>query len=183
MRTARYNVGVAGDAVRNTTGEGIAAGGAGSYWLWFQTDHVTMTDQHIYLGPGLPTQGGTVAEDAWMFSFHVAGPIPQYASGAALVVHITGPNGFDASGYATDGILFHFGEPPMSTEYAATINAPGGTWDFSDSGVYTVQIGTPTSQVGTPTINELVMTQTYTQTFAAPRASWSRRTSVCMTGC
>jgi hypothetical protein len=165
-----YNVGVAGDAVRNTAGEGIAPGGAGSYWLWFNTDHVTMTDQHIYLGSGLPPQG-TVGQDAWVFSFHVAGPIPRYASGAALVVHITGPNGFDAAGYATDGILFHYGEPPMSTEYSATINAPGGAWDFGDSGVYTVQIGTPTSQFLTPpTIDELIMTQTYTQIFAAPRA-------------
>jgi hypothetical protein len=166
-----YNVGIVAGAVRNTSGEANAAGGAGSWWLWFNTGRITSSSQSVVLGVGLPGDTGQSADDGWQFNFQLSFPQPVWGPGSGLYVHVTGPHGFDST---VSAVYPYFLYPQLFTApfgIQGIVKAPGGNWDFSDSGTYTVQVSVaePDGPYNTRP-GDILSTQTYTLNFTAPRA-------------
>jgi hypothetical protein len=165
-----YNVGIVAGAVRNTAGEANAAGGAGSWWLWFNTPRITSSGQQVFIGPGLPGTLANQAEDEWIFTFQLAYPVPVHGAGA-LEVHVTGPHGLDTTAFAVYPYFLNPRETISSATLQGIVKAPGGTWDFTDSGAYTVQVASVDyDQAGVPHMRDVISTQAYALDFVAPRA-------------
>jgi hypothetical protein len=168
-----YNFGIGADAVRNTAGEGNAEGGVASYWFWFNRE-ITMTDQRLVTGPG-PNYPDIFqydqGDDTWSFAFQQNTGYLEDAP--TLVLHVTGPNGYDQTGLAYRHLRYR--EQPYASyqqNVTGSVLAPGGYWDYTDSGDYTVQVGYQGagSTSEHPVMGEVVMTRTFTQDIAGPRA-------------
>jgi hypothetical protein len=161
-----YNVGIVAGAVRNAAGESNAAGGAGSWWLWFNTPRITAGSQHVAYGAA--TYGPVV--DSWEFDFTVAYPVPAYDT-TALAVHVTGPGGFDQTVYAVGPYIGSHHGTYSTFSLTGLVTPPGGTWDFSDSGTYTVQVAVP-EYVDSYRVQsgDVLSTQSYNLSLATPRA-------------
>jgi hypothetical protein len=172
-----YNVGIAQDAVRNTSGEGNAAGGAGSYWFWFGAQ-AALSGADVLTGRG-PEAGSTVffgtyqsSFDAWDLHFNYYTGYLTYAP--TLVVHVTGPNGFSQTTVAAERVPYRtLPRENYVNLVSASVLAPGGTWDFGDNGDYTVQLGylAAGSSYQDPRMGEVLLTQIGTvQGISTPRA-------------
>jgi hypothetical protein len=121
-----YTVGVAAGVVHTQHGDANAAGGAGQAYLWFP-DQI-----FVHVGAAFPS-----GQELWVPSGHWDRYAPDESNPVNVnTLELVLPNGqVISSNMPGTGIRTY-------ADGVARFGAPGGSWDFSDNGTYTVRVPT-----------------------------------------
>jgi len=124
--TTTYRVGVAANAVRNNFGEGSAAAGIGSFWLWFDAPRIDLPVQNL-------TPSG------WNVVALLRARTGTFLGGELSWARLVTPSGQIASQI---NLVSEDREVPAEvTTGLGVLTAPGGAWDYTDTGTYTLVFG------------------------------------------
>jgi hypothetical protein len=161
----QYSARLLAGAVADQGGDLNAPATLRDFNLWFNNARVVVVGEQIpLLGQGL---GPSVVDNydgaVFNFAYHTReGAIPS------LLVRLTGPNGFDVF-FSTEPSFINFTGSAMAVQHVgARFKAPGGAWDYTDNGAYTMTVTLPTGP-GNPT-PEVVLRREYQVQSSAPRA-------------
>jgi hypothetical protein len=122
-----YSLAIAGSQVSDTDGRMATGHPLGSFYLWFNTPRAEFVS----------SSAGTIN---WLVSIKFSAADGTAINPATLVgdgaVTGSGPNGYFEQGHMTT--LIHNGDG----SYTATFSLPanGGSWDWTDSGTYSVSV-------------------------------------------
>jgi hypothetical protein len=168
-----YVLSVEPDAVREVNaGDVNVAGNVRTFGLWFNSPVVEMvTPAHVYHGTAAPNSMFDNTDAARVVVRYTTREYrTSHVMNHALTARITGPNGFSSTqtlpnnwipGYRSVGL----GD---GTEVDLRFAPPGGGWDSSDNGLYTITV-LMNRTAGNPN-TEVLFEQQLNVTVARPRA-------------
>jgi hypothetical protein len=123
-----YSISMAGSQVTDNSGRAASAHVLSSYYLWFAAPRVEFVDH-------------SVGASDWTVTVRISARPGSSINPATIVgnggIYATGPNGYFELGH--NSTLIHNVDGSYTATFSIVSN--GGSWDWTDTGSYTVSVG------------------------------------------